>query len=337
MKIIYTLCAFLLAAAVGGCAHPKVIYSKVEGPDPDGAIKFKFAHSVLVTTAQLDRTDDITGYKIQSIPVAASVDPKYAIEGAGWYRNWGVETVLNATYQEGSSDLLKEVGVAIKDYRVDVINALASIAAGALSFTRAETLEEIDTNAPQQPPEPVDVGQFLTKPNEPMHPNCIKEGDDLVCHSNIDGFGWKMYIRINPPPKDALDVSTFKFPYSTNSYLYSACRNAQVSLKWAKDRKEEKLDDKYGLYGKTIFLPKATVQIADPNYLESLAFPKNGKVVAKGSCGAESTASDAKTSNVFDIISALVTAAKTVKDAADGKTSTSTPKAAPSPDPKTKP
>lgn len=314
MKIIYTLCAFLVAAAVSGCAHPKVIYSKVEGPDPDGAIKFKFAHSVLVTTSRLDREDNITGYTIQSVPVAASVDPKYSIEGAGWYRNWGVGTTLNATYQEGSSDLLKEVGVTIKDYRVDVISALGSIAAGVAGMVRGP--EEGPEEVPQHPPEPVDVSQFLKKELDKTH--CKEDNGDRVCHSDIDEFGWRVYIRINPVPKDALDVLTLKFPYSTNSYLYSACRNAQVSLEWTKDGKGK---DWYESDGKKIFLPKTTVQIADPNYLEALAFPKNGKVVAKGSCGAESTASDVKTSNVFDIINALVTAAKTAKDAVDGKTS----------------
>lgn len=313
MKIIYTLSAFLVAAAVSGCAHPKVIYSKVEGPDPDGVIKFKFAHSMLVTTAQVGKDDKITGYTIQSVPVAASVDPKYAIEGADWYKNWGVGTTLNATYQEGSSDLLKEVGVTVKDYRVDIIKALGSIVAGAVSLAK-----EVG-DAPQHPPEPVDVSQFLKKEMDTTH--CHEDKGDRVCHFDIDEFGWRMYIRINPLPADALDVSKLKFPYSTNAYLYSACRNAQVSLEWARDRKEQNLKKSYESGGKTIILPKTTVQIADPNYFEALAFPKNGKVVAKGSCGAESTASDSNTSNIFDIMSALVTAAKTAKDAVDGKTS----------------
>jgi hypothetical protein len=212
---------------------------------------------------------------------------------------------------------LKEVGVSVKDDRVTAITDLGSIV-GAIFGIAAEGAAK---KAPPHLPEPVDVSLFLAKTTQPKFCESDDNNGDLLCQSDPDQYGWSMTIRINPLPDDKMTASSIlKSPYLSNAYLYSACRNAQVKLFYSPDRTKKNLKDTVMIGSDSITLPTTTVQVADSNYLEALAFPTNGKVVARPSCGAESTASDSKTSNAFDIINALATSAKTAKDAKDGKT-----------------
>jgi hypothetical protein len=299
MKKQKIFCVLITICMLSGCSSPKVYYRPVTTEDPGGAVKFKFAHSVIVFKAETDKSGNVVSYTTTSVPVSAAADKKYSIVGANMFENWLTDTTLNVTYRE-NSDLIQQIGVQITDKRTETIKTLASIATTAVGFVG---LAEGPNNP--SPPEQLDTTELLLK----KLPEC-KEKDDgsIECLNLKDkkNSTWTIDVLIGPVPKDAIPATKLNNEYSSRSFLYSACREASISLHY---------NGKDSISGKRL-VPTA-VMIADPNWLETLRFPAKGKVIASASCGAESTAEDANLPNAIDLVNTLITQAKAVKDAYD--------------------
>jgi len=308
---IRQLCVTALIAMIAGCASPKVYYRPAKDNDQSGAIKFKFAKSMIVFTSTRDKDSGVTNqYAITSVPVAPAADPKYSIEGADIWHNWFVETRLDVTYRE-NTDLIQQIGVAVTDKRVDTIKTVGSIATTAIG------LAETGVAPPPDPPDPIDATALLS---DTLPPGCTKvaAAQEIQCASGV----WVVHITIGPAPNDSFPFSTLGNEYPTNSYLYTACREATVTLRYsgaasAAAYTGSYLDPSGNKKTVKVPLPTTSVMIADPTRLESLAFPAAGKVMAAASCGASSAADDAKLPSAMDYVDTLLSTTKSVKDAYD--------------------
>ena len=309
---IIILCSFL-----SSCAAPKVYYSSVKSPDTEGTVKFKFARSMISFDATRDKDGNILSYGIHSVPIAATVDSKYSIVGASLWQNWFVETNLDVVHRD-NSDLIQQIGVAVTDKRIETIKTIASIATAAAAMAEG-------SNNPL-PPQQIDAAEIfkLSLKKSDKTEACTHSNPDdgyIRCSDIADSKDptWTIDILLSPLPKDSIPASDLPSdkPYTSHAFLYSACREATVTLKYnGKD---------YVPGVGTIQLIPTSIMVADPSALEALRFPDKGKVIAAASCGADSTSEASPVSSSFEVIDALLTQAKGVKDSIDKKNSPAAP------------
>jgi hypothetical protein len=112
-------------------------------------------------------------------------------------------------------------------------------------------------------------------------------------------------ISIDSKPIDAVNPEIFEKPFYSSNFFYSSCQQFTISL-----------NPRQGLYHVPV---SATVAVADPMYLETIAIPAKGTIVVTPSCGANSTLQDPGLPTALDYINALATQAKAVKQALDSK------------------
>jgi hypothetical protein len=122
-----------------------------------------------------------------------------------------------------------------------------------------------------------------------------------------DTDDYKLDVTIDPVPVDAISASQLDGSFSSRVFYYSACRPATI-----------KLIPKPGS-GNPV---TASVIVADPSWLETVALPAKGKIISGASCGASSTSDSANLPTAFDYINALMSQAKAVNDAFKKKTTT---------------
>ena len=296
MTTVFAICL------LSGCASPKVYYGLVTASDPDGAVKFKFASSMIVVKANLDSKANVVSYDIKSVPVSTAVDQKYYLTGASVWQNWLVDTKLDVVHRD-DTDLIQQVGVEVTDQRIETIKTLGAIATAMVGMAEG-------TNNPTVP-KPIDASQFLLADLPPnLQASCNRDTNGTIsCTDQPTGDpDWTFDIKITALPKDSVSLSSIlnsSLPaYSSGSFIYSACREAVVTLKY------NNLDR----VGKVQLLP-TSVMIADPSAVEFLRFPDKGKVIAGASCGADSTSEASPVSSNMAVIDALLTQAKGMKDA----------------------
>ncbi|MCL4712768.1 MAG: hypothetical protein KJZ73_16120, partial [Pseudorhodoplanes sp.] len=109
-------------------------------------------------------------------------------------------------------------------------------------------------------------------------------------------------IRYGPVEPSATPRSQFNFAHARSVYIYSACRDATLVFEHPAGRRHS-----------------ATVRIADPNFIETIALPVKGKVSAQSACGVSVSSDPVKTNTTLEVLNALLDAAKTVRDAEEAK------------------
>ena len=302
----------IVLMALSGCASPQVQYKKVDSADTDGIGKFRFAESII----KFDYVKGEYGTVTDQLSIVAVPRPywttKFGIVGSDFWRGWGVVTTLNVTYR-GDTDLIQEVGVDVSDKRVQTIQTIGSLAIGAAGFLAASPVAE---KLPL--PTGISITGFLEKIPEGCHgSDSSKAADrdgDIKCDGlTLDGtIDYVGDIVLSARPVDAFELASIDFPYTSKAFLYSACRSLTVVIRKARDKS---------------IVASATVAVADPKWIEALAFPAKGKITVQASCGAGSTAQDASLPTAVDYVNALLTQAGAVKTSLTQKATSGATKA----------
>jgi hypothetical protein len=323
MKKIKWLTLGVCIILIAGCASPKVKYTEVVQEDREGAQKFQLSQSHIQFTYPKDKSgNDVTNTNLEVVSVPFP-DPSvtYSIAGSNEFENWGVKTSLSVT-RRNDTMLLQSVGSQVVDNRVKLIGDLATTAATVAPFVLAQS-------SVGQPPQsepgkkvPLPIGIFVSEllkgeskqcKNEPNGGE-FKPDQKVICEGLVllaDPAGtesrWRANIEIGAIPVDAFPRASM--PETSNSFVYSACRPAQITV-WLDDGNVD-------AEGKAIMKLKtdASLVVADPRWLETLKYPDKGKVTAGTICGADSTSEDASLPTAMDYVNGLIGGAKTIKEA----------------------
>ena len=296
--------AALVASATAGCASPVVKYTPVSSADDEGLTKFQLAESMINFSFAKNAAGTPTGdVAIASVAVPYG-DKKYGIGGTGFWQNWGVVTLVNASFR-GDSDLIQQLTVAVTDERVQAIQALGSIA-GTIGAMVALELEP----SPGKPtlPTGISITKFLA--SIPAGCQTSKAGRDGPINCTglaLDGTtSFTADLSLTAVPVDALPASKMDTAFYSSNFYYSACRQLTITLKPTSGTNPP---------------TAATVAVADPLYLESLQIPAKGNITVAPSCGANSAAQDPNLPTAIDYINTLATQAKAVQQTLDGNNS----------------
>jgi len=145
------------------------------------------------------------------------------------------------------------------------------------------------------------------KENTPMH-GTIKA--DIIIDAVPPGA---LRTKKNPENGKEADI---RFPFKTQSMIYSACRPMQITLNFTqKIKKERDTDPDPRPPNFTSTILDTSLIVADSDWVQTIAMPSKGSVKFSSSCGADSIPSDFTQKTILDDISQAVQSAKSVSDA----------------------
>ncbi|MBV6489502.1 MAG: hypothetical protein GHHEDOFH_03484 [Pseudorhodoplanes sp.] len=304
MRNVYrtALKAVLLAGLAAGCSvAPAVQYEEVIKPDTQGLPKFKLQSSIIaIDFKRDDKGVPLAGGQmvIMSIPAEDPSGRLYAIRAAD---QWGVNTRLQMTPRENNL-LISSLGVEVEDQRVATIQQVAAFATKFLAIPALWSTsvapgkgKETKTARVAEPfPAIIDVSRVHLLPEDTGGAQEFENGR----FNGIVRYG----IKYGPVEPSATPRSGFDFSTTRSVYIYSACRDALLTFDYPPGKRHT-----------------ATVRIADPNFIETIALPAKGKVSAQSACGVSVSSEAVKTNSTLEVLNALFDAAKTVRDAEEAK------------------
>ncbi len=279
--ILSSICAIIPLACT---VTPTVEYNKITKPSDmkgDEIDTFYLQSSIIKIDKSVNKPD-AGGAASETLSIT-SIPTEYNVFKVGIRRadTIGVRTNLNIT-KFSNTALVKEAGVDVVDNRVALINQLGTIAtkivplvAGAPGVLSSDAL-------PKKILVDVVLNSAKIGPEE-------REGVDAA-----DG----VLIDFGPIPPDASPTDDLNRPMVLSGIIYSACRDATVKFKYGPNMRYEQ-----------------TVKISDPRYYQRVGFPVKGKVSFHDQCGVSVAADTEKVSTAPEIIDALVTQGKAIKDA----------------------
>lgn len=293
--------AFLAGLAAGCSVAPAVQYEEVVKPDTQGLPKFKLQSSIIaIDFKRDDKGVPLAGGQmvIMSIPAEDPSGRLYAIRAAD---QWGVNTRLQMTPRENNL-LISSLGVEVEDQRVATIQQVAAFATKLITFLPAlTTLKDSGTGEPKPKtvaadpfPAVIDVSRLHLVSEDTRSAQEFENGR----FNGIVRYG----IKYGPVEPSATPRSGFDFSTARSVYIYSACRDALLTFDYPPGKRHS-----------------ATVRIADPNFIETIALPAKGKVSAQSACGVSVSSDPVKTNSTLEVLNALFDAAKTVRDAEEAK------------------
>lgn len=283
-KIVLPIVAIL---GLSGCAvAPTVELSRISKPSDvkgDEIDTFYLRKSII----QIDKTGttkDAEGKPIDTLEIKSLVsehdDFKIGVRRAD---TTGVRTNLNIT-KIANTELIQEAGVEVDDKRVELINKVGAI------VTKLVPVAFDATQGLQAGALPKTIKTSVLLEGNGIKRDSVKDVDAA------DGVS----IDFGKIPPDAIAIEDFVTPTKMSGLIYSSCRSATIKFAYG-EKKYEK-----------------TVKINDPRYIQRIAFPAKGKVSFHTECGV-SVASEKDTgiSTSADIVDALATQGKAIKDAID--------------------
>jgi hypothetical protein len=288
----------LSVCALGGCAtRPSVTYTQIT-PQTD-VTKLTDSFYLQTSTITISGADAAkpgtdaaqADLKVTSTPTEYPGFKVGITANGSWFGS--VNTVVNITKIDNTG-LVKEIGSQITDHRADLIKTIGSIITTGVGLVGLANDSSLDaTKLP-----------WSTKTYTQIAGN-LTAADNGKPFPMTDG----VTMELGPLPPDALPIS--RFPTKpTNAFVYAACRQAKIQFTYVGK------DDK-GV-PTTSPLQTAVVEIADPRYFQLVAFPPKGKITTHTQCGVSvSTDSDTGVSSGADLVNALSTQGKAIKDAID--------------------
>lgn len=260
-------------------ALPNVDYALVDGPKPPPTREI----------ASYALQESVVRFELKKIDQREKVTIKpgrrdhqrvrIALIDAG---NWGVNTDVSIVKFD-NTDIPKEVVVKVEDHRKELIEkAGAVIVAGLKSgLFPFSALGDIAI------PVTVNISALLSTPNR----------DAQLFQLTGEGLS----VQIDKAPADAIAVDDLSSAEPGPYFYYGACRTATLIFRYQGLAYEE------------------TVKITDPNFLQRVRMPFDGKIEMHTQCGASVTGkltSDESARNL-DLINALLIQGKSIKEALD--------------------
>ncbi|MBV4507248.1 hypothetical protein HU751_020675 [Pseudomonas sp. BW13M1] len=189
-------------------------------------------------------------------------------------------TTLNIT-KLPNTDLWNEVGSEVADYRIKIINTVAAIAIKVVAFGASSgTVKDLD---PAQLPQSIKLDNVVRD---------APKGEKTI------SLGNGVQLILGALPTDARPIG--QLPEGRVNYaIYAACRPATIFFK----------------YNNSVY--QKNFKVSDPQFYQFAVLPKNGKVVFHSECGASTTNEKDSVSTNSEVVDALATQAKAIKDAID--------------------
>jgi hypothetical protein len=298
---ILVTCTLLISGCI---ATPKVQYAKVSGPDelPAKAFDTYFLQSsqIEIDSDEPSEQDSASPAKKKaSKPATKRVDLKivstpqeFTAFKLAMVKNdpFWQRTSLNLT-KHSNTELVQEAGSSVANNSVEIINQVGAFAKAVVPLAAAFAVGEKPLLLSSLPAK-IDVQREITK--------LPADGRGEVPLRPIPG----VLITLGPIPPDAIEASKLKFPLASERFLYSACRTADVNVTVQSDgsKKTQSFSSR--------------VKVADPNYIQQVAFPPKGKITAHSECGVSVVSEPTdNTANALVLGTAVAVQAKALSDA----------------------
>jgi hypothetical protein len=283
-KIIFTVFGILLT----GCAtKPTLLYKQINVKDAKELLNGGIADSYYLNTSVLTilpvlskdpNAPGITGYAANSNPVEF-LDFKVGVVPVN---NLFSSTKLNISKPE-NSDRFASGGTITTDN----LTALISKVGGVLTKTLA-----LNASSSTGGPKPSCAAYLKNNLSIPISSLLQSNSNQSIDYRFVSSDITTECIRIDigPLPPDALEMEYYPWGIRTSNYFYSACRNAEITIKFPDGQSTVK-----------------SVRVADPRYFQSVQYPYDGSVTMHSECGVSvKTNNVANPLNGFDIFSELL-------------------------------
>lgn len=285
---------FIFTLLLGGCsALPSVQYRIIESSkDMDGMTdSFYLRRSEIELTLVTSTTaKDPKNNPALSTEIAIVSKPREyrgTKLGIRADSSWRASTMV-ALNKTPNTDMINSIGIevtdntakAIGDYGGAIVKVISLLALGA--------------------------GPALPCLTQKGGPRTIILPDNLPDTMSFDGSGDAdvkkgcISIKLSPLPADALKASSIPLNNNTHNFYYSACRDAEITIKQSTGLSVTK-----------------TVRINDPMWVQAIQFPPKGTITSHSECGVSVKTENSAPDNGAAIINALATQAKAIKDALD--------------------
>lgn len=289
-----------MAIMLGGCSVlPTVQYRIIEqAKDMEGMTDSFYRQRseielTLVSSRKEEKNAAGSAVEVSEISVASKPREYTASKlGIRAIENWRSSTVVSVT-KAPNTDRVSSIGVEVTDNAAKNIGEYGGAIVKVITAVAAAADPDIPCLSSMKGPKTITLQDKLpTAPNElEMH---FDGGvDDKNPQSGC------ITIKLSPLPADALQASMIPLNTDTHNYYYSACRDAEITVRQSKTLEFKK-----------------TVRISDPQWVQLVQFPPKGTITSHSECGI-SVQTDKASADVgaAAIIEALATQGKAIKDA----------------------
>jgi hypothetical protein len=283
--------------AVSACAvRPEVSYFILKDDAPNESSDVNDAYYLQTSTIRIDKTGtekDAQGNEVDVLTVTSQPTEyqkfKVGIEDrSSWLGT--VRTNVNIVKQENTA-LVKEIGIEVSDKRVDTIKTIGSIVSTIIPVVGFSTQGAVDETKLPWTAKTYTIIEGDTKSADSEKPVTVADG---------------VTVTFGPLPPGVIPVSQLPTGTKTDKYISAACRDATIDFTYAQNVKGARKDVHV----------KKILKIADPRFYEETSFPAKGKISSHSECGISvTTEADTGVSSGADMVSALATQGKAIKDA----------------------
>lgn len=285
---------------LAGCAvNPTVRYAEAANP---GAVSAAAPH--LIDNFYLQRNDVVIAIKAIGDPKTAAPEPELVVTDTRTEdqrhrlmllradKAWARTTI--ALTKVENTDLIDTAGIEVEDRRVQLLEAAGGV---------VKTLIAIGGSASGS-----GQREQLGCADFPVAPCALKQPAELgiaAAGGSLHGVNG-LAVTWGPVPASAVRAADFfaRLPSRpTNGLYYAACRSLRVDL------------DGRDPSGQAALHFTWRGRIADPDWIEFVAFPRKGNVRMHSQCGVSITSDKDPTQPVDALVSAAVAQALAIKDA----------------------
>lgn len=287
-NLVYIASFGLLVGCAATIQVSYLTYSPDTEPVPDlkGQPKFKLASPMILVETKIDDKTNVVVMTFKVVPVDEPGGPTYGIvseDAPGIVSKIGIASRPN-------SMLVQDVTTDIQDKRVEFIKDIGAIIVGAIGKPSADKAT---------PP----LGfQGVVNLADALRANKSRAGGEVASLKNkkigMQGEMVVVNVRLSPVSADAIERDRFPFSSVQSTLVYSACRDATIELSY-------KDDTKY----------VGTVRIPDPNFIQTVGFPKSGKIEFHDQCGVSVSHGKSVTSSSLELIKATLDQVRSIQAA----------------------
>lgn len=307
MRKLFPLSLSIAVSLLSACGTPvpSVQYEKVVSGPPDlqGLVKFNLPKTILM----FDYADPTTKESVvlKAVPAESEANLFQIRPSDPWLR----KSTFKWTKRD-NTNLLESVGSDVDDERVKTIETVGSTLAALIPLTSSLLLKQKFPDPFAQEPQPeatppqglklplaIDTEPFLSSyavPGKPIS-DATSDGTDATKGGRV-GFN----ISFGELSADAIELKKYfdlTQGRNQNALFTSACRTMTITFTTGP------LKDK-----------KYTAMIADPHYIQTVAYPAKGVIKMHTVCGADVLSDSATASTSAEVVNAVIAQAKSLSE-----------------------
>lgn len=258
-------------ALLAGCAVPSARYNVYSAESRRSAVKAdEDVYALTKTLLKISEGSiDEEGNRTFNVEVVRAESPDVMF-GVTPKRRWhGVVTTLSIAKVENTS-LVESITSEVKDGRVAFVKSAAKLLGVATGV-------------------PEDAALGGTAPEAPR----IHDLQDRLAATSAEtiaeiSLGEGLELTVLPVPYDALPIRELNVQDFSRMFIYSACRQATLRVT---------ADDNVSIM---------QFAVADPRYVQMVAFPRKGKITAHSECGVSVAPENVELTSDIDVLTAAL-------------------------------